>query len=72
MNHCEPIAGFIRVVHRSIRWTFGSGRNFCGFRRSGHDFVDMYVYGNYFALILFVHDNYFEQVVTAQIFFNIP
>ena len=31
------------------------GSQFFGFSRAGHDFVDMYLYGNYFALTLFVY-----------------
>ena len=30
--------------------------------------MDVYEYGKYFALILYVYVNYFEQVALAQIF----
>ena len=67
VNSC--IAGHTSVDHRSggpaVRVTI-----FAVFRRLSHDFADVYVYGNYFALILYLYVDYFERVVLVYIFFS--
>ena len=62
VNSC--IARHTSVDHRSggptVRVTI-----FAIFRRLSHDFADVYVYGNYFAQILYLYVDYFERVVSA-------